>query len=141
MRCRGWRRSKGVQRSKVPTRSGEMRQSIAGRRGADAWQELQHAERGDGVSRVLDPSQYAQHIFDMSRLKELQPAVLYEWGTAAPEFNLELVAMVARTEQHSLSFQVNACLAVLQDTLNDVLDLCCFIGRYDRLRSFPGGLV
>jgi hypothetical protein len=89
-----------------------MHQRVTRRSGTDTWQQLQHAEAGDGVSRVLDPAQHAQHILDMGRLKELQPAVFDERDAAAREFDLELVAMVARAEQHSLSFQVNACLAV-----------------------------
>jgi hypothetical protein len=49
--------------------------------------------------------------------------------------------MVARTEQHRLSFKVNACLAVLQDTLDYVLDLRHFVGRRDQLRPLPGWFV
>ena len=141
MRRSSWRRSKGVQRGKVPTRSGEMGQRIAGRRGTDARQKLQHAEASDRIFRILDPPQDAQHIFEMCRFKELQPAVFDEWDAAAPEFNLELVAMVAGAEQHGLSFQVNSCLAMLQDTLDYIVDLGCFIARDDQLGPFSRRLV
>jgi hypothetical protein len=59
VRRSGRRRRKGIQQSEVSAGRGEMRQSVARRRGTDAWQQLQHAESGDGVSRVLDPAQYA----------------------------------------------------------------------------------
>jgi hypothetical protein len=49
--------------------------------------------------------------------------------------------MVARAEQHRLSFKVNACLAVFQDTLNDVLDLRRFISRHDQLRPLTGWFI
>jgi hypothetical protein len=74
----------------------------------------------------------------MRRLKEFEPALFDERDPPAREFDLELVAMVAGTEQHRLSLQVNACFAVLQDTLNDVLDLCRFVGRRGKLRPLSG---
>jgi hypothetical protein len=77
----------------------------------------------------------------MRRLKELQPAVFDEWDAAAREFDLKLVTMVTRAEQHRLSFQVNARFAVLQDTLNDVLYLCRFVSRRDQVRPLPGWFV
>jgi hypothetical protein len=66
-----WRRCESIQQSEVPAGSGQMCQRIPRRCGADTWQQLQHAEAGDGVSRVLDPAQHAQHVLDMRRLKEL----------------------------------------------------------------------
>jgi hypothetical protein len=90
-----------------------MRQRTAYRSGPDAREQLQHAETGDRVSWVLNPAQDTEHVLDMCCLKELQPAILHERDTAAPEFNLELIAVVAGTEQYALSFQGNACLAVL----------------------------
>ena len=49
--------------------------------------------------------------------------------------------MVARAEQYRLSFQVDTCLAVLQDMLDDILDLCRFVRRQDQLRPLPGWLM
>jgi len=48
--------------------------------------------------------------------------------------------MVACTEQHRLSFEVNSCFAMFQDTLDDIVDLGCFIGRNDQLGPLPDGL-
>ena len=118
-----------------------MRQSGARRRGTDTWQQLQHPKSGDGVSWVLDPTEYAQHVLDMRRFKELQPAVFDKGDAAAREFDLKLIAVVARAEQHRLSFQGNACLAVLQDMLDHVLDLRDLIGRRDQLWPLPRWLV
>ena len=97
--------------------------------GADPIQQLQHAESADRIPRVVRQPQEAEHVFHMRRFQKLQPAVFDEWDAAASEFNLELVAMVAGAEQHGLSFQVNAGLTMLQDTLDDGLDLRDFIGR------------
>jgi hypothetical protein len=49
--------------------------------------------------------------------------------------------MVASAEQYRLSLQVDACLAVFQDTLDDVLDPRRFIGRYDKLRALARWFV
>jgi hypothetical protein len=46
----------------------------AGGRRADAGQQLQHAEPGDAVARVLRPAQHRQHVLDVRRLEELQAA-------------------------------------------------------------------
>ena len=118
-----------------------MCQRAARRCGTDAGQHLQHAERGDGISRVFDPSQYAKNVLDMRRLKKLQPAIFDERDAATPELDFKLVAMMARAEQDCLSFQVDAGFAMLQYTLNDVLDLCRFIGGNDQLRRFPGWFI
>jgi hypothetical protein len=76
----------------------------------------------------------------MCRLNERQPAIFDEWYVAAREFDLKLVSMMARAEQHSLSLQVNTCLAVLQDTLDDVLDLCRFVAAVTSCGRSPNGL-
>ena len=52
----GRRRRKRAERAEIPASIGQIRQRIARRRGTDAGQQLQHAERSDGVSWVLDPA-------------------------------------------------------------------------------------
>src|SRR5215472_17839861 len=118
-----------------------MYKGVARRRRTDARQQLQYSEPGDSVSRVLDPPQYAKHVFDVRRLKELQPAVFDERDATAPELDFELVAVVAGAEQHRLPLQVDAFFAVLQHTLDDVLGLCRFIGGNDQLRPLAGWFV
>ena len=137
----GSRRCKGIQQREVPVGCGEMRQRTARRRGTDTWQQLQHPETGDGVSWVFGPTEYAQHVLDMGRFKELQATVFDKRDAAAREFDLKLIAVVARAKQHRLSFQVNSCLAVLQDTLDHVLDLRGLIGRRDQLWPLARWLV
>jgi hypothetical protein len=55
----------------------------------------------------------------MRRFKEFQSAIFDKGDATASELNLKLIAVVARAEQHRLSFQVNSCLPMLQDTLDD----------------------
>jgi hypothetical protein len=108
----------------IPAGVGEMRERVSGRCGTDARQYLQHAKCSDRVPRVLDPTQHTDHVLDVRRLKEFKAAVFHERNVPARKFDLKLVAMVAGTEQHRLSLQVNARFAVFQNALDDILDLC-----------------
>jgi hypothetical protein len=86
------------------------------RRGrADARQQLQAAERGDAVARVVGPAQHGQQVLDVRRLEELQPAVLHERDVAPHQLELQPVAVVAGAEQHRLVAQQLAGLARGED--------------------------
>ena len=65
-------------------------------------QKLDHSKCGNGIPRILDPAQHAQQVFDMSSFEELQAAILDEGDTAPSELDLELAAVVPRTEQDRL---------------------------------------
>jgi hypothetical protein len=106
-----------------------------------AGQQLQDQEGGDGVAGVLDPTQHAQHVLYVRGFEELQTAIFDEGDIPAGEFDLKLIAVVAGTEQHRLMLQIDARLAMLQDALDHIIDLCCLVGRDDELRSLAGALV
>jgi hypothetical protein len=69
------------------------------------------------------------------RLEKFQATVFDERDASSRELNFELVAMVARSEQNCLSFQIDPCFSVLQNSLDNVLDLTALVGRDDQLRS------
>ena len=75
------------------------------RRWPDARQELQHAEAGDAVARVLDEAQQRQQILDVRGVEELQAAELDEGDVAAGQLDLERSAMVRGPEQDRLLLQ------------------------------------
>ena len=49
----------------------------------------------------------------MRRLEKFQATVFDERDPSPRELNFELVAMVARSEQNGLSFQIEPCFSVL----------------------------
>ena len=104
------------------------------RRRPDAGQELQHAEAGDAVARVLDEAQQRQHVLDVRGVEELQPAELDERNVAAGQLDLERAAVVRGAEQHRLLLQRASRLAVLQHALDDVARLVGFVAHGDELR-------
>jgi hypothetical protein len=60
----------------------------------DARQQLEDSERGDDVSRILDPMQNAEHVLDVRHHEELLATVFDEWDAPPCERSLKLVAMV-----------------------------------------------
>ena len=89
----------------------------------DAGQELQHAESGDAVARILDEAQQRQQILDVRGVEELQAAELDEGDVAAGQFQLQRSAMVRGAEQDRLLLQRGPAFAVLQHALDDVARL------------------
>jgi rhodanese-related sulfurtransferase len=69
---------------------------------------MKYAEACDRIAGVLDPSENAQHIFDMRSFQEFEPAIFHERDVPAGELHLELIAMVARPKQHRLALQCGA---------------------------------
>ena len=91
-----------------------------GRRWADAGEELQDAEAGHPVARILDEPQHGEHVLDVRRIQKLQAAELNERDAAARQFELKRALMVRGAEQHGLLFQRHARLAVLEDLFEDI---------------------
>ncbi len=56
---------------------------------ADARQQLQHAEAGDAVARILGQAQHGQQVLDVRRIEEFEPAELHERDVAARQLDLE----------------------------------------------------
>ena len=68
----------------------------AGRRARpDAGQQVEDAEAGDAVARILGEAQQRQHVLDVRRIEELQPAVLHERNVAPRELDLERTRVTA----------------------------------------------
>jgi hypothetical protein len=102
---------------------------------------LHDPERRYGVPGVLEPAQDTQQVLNVGDFQELQTAVFDERDAPAGEFDLKLIAVVAGTEQRRLPLQVDARLAMLQDTLDDIVDLSRLIRGDDELRSFTRRFV
>ena len=92
------------QRGGLPAVASRLVQDALGGRRADAGQQLQHPEAGHPVARVLREAQDREHVLDVRRLEELQPAELHEGDVAPGELQLELGAVVRGPEQHRLLF-------------------------------------
>ena len=102
LRARG---GAGAASASPPMRSAARRapSSSAPARGrADARQQLQHAEAGDAVARVLGEAQHREHVLDVRGVEELQAAELHERDVAPRQLDLERAAVVRGAEQHRL---------------------------------------
>src|ERR1700730_11436615 len=63
----------------APARGGDGAAASAPiRAGAAPGHRLHPPESGDAVARILDKSQQSQHILDVSRIQEFEPAELHE---------------------------------------------------------------
>ena len=101
----------------------EMVERALGVRRAHALHELQHAERGQLVVRVVGPAQHREQILDVRGLEELEPAVLHERNLALRQLDFEHVAVRAGAEQHGLAPQRDARFARRQHARADELGL------------------
>ena len=112
-----------------------------GVRRAHARHQLQHAEPGDPVARIVGPAQHREQVLDVRGLEELEPAVLDVGDVATHQLELEHVAVVGVAEQHGLSPQVDAALATLEHPLDDVagLRLVVLHGHVARFRAPAAG--
>ena len=68
----------------------------------DALDQLQHAEPGQLVARVVEDAQQRQQVADVRGLEEPQPAVLHVGDVAVVELDLEDVGVMGGAEQHRL---------------------------------------
>ncbi len=105
------------ERERIAGGRGDPFDQIVRRARADALKQLKDAVPGSGVLRVFDHLQMRQHILDVRRLAELQPAVFDERDVAPVEFDFEIVRVEAATEEHGGAVQRHALLAQLQDHL------------------------
>ena len=82
-------------------RIGGLRDPVEQARGGgrtDAGQQLNDAEAGDPVARVLGPAQKGQHVLDVGGLEELETAEFHERDVAARQLDLERRRCGARRE-------------------------------------------
>ena len=81
--------------------------ALRGRR-ADARQQLQHAEAGDAVARVLGEAQHRQHVLDMGGSRNFSPPNLTKGMLRRVSSISSGAAVVRGAEQHRLLLQ-RAC--------------------------------
>ena len=91
--------------------------------GPTPGQQLQQAEAGDAVARILDEAQQRQHVLDVGGVEEFQAAELHEGNVAPGQLDLQRAAVAGGAEQHRLLLQQRAALAVFQHALDDVARL------------------
>ena len=101
----------------------EVIERALGIRRAHARHELQHAEAGELVVRIVGPAQHRQQILDVRGLEELEAAVFHERNLALRELDFEHVAVRAGAEQHGLALERNAGFARGQHARADELRL------------------
>jgi hypothetical protein len=90
-----------------------------GRLRAHAGEELDGAETGDAVARVLGPAQQRQHVLDVGGLEELEPAVLHERDIAPRQLQLQARAVRRGAKQHRLLLEPQPFLAARQHAVDD----------------------
>ena len=84
-----------------------------GRRRPDAGDELQQAEAGDAVTRVLREAQHREDVLDVRRIEEFQSSELDEWDVATRQFDFQRTRMMRSAEEHGLLFQGRSFLTLL----------------------------
>ena len=81
--------------------SGLLEKAPCGRR-AKTRQELENAEPGNAIGRVLDNPEHTQDVFDVSCLQKSQAAELHEWDVAPGELDFEFGTVMRGAEQNRL---------------------------------------
>jgi hypothetical protein len=99
--------------------AGEVRDGGAGRGLADAGEEQEHAVPAHLVARVLEHAQERQHVLDVRRLEELEPAPLLERHPARRELDLELRGVRRGAEEHRLGAQREPAVEQLEHAVGD----------------------
>ena len=114
---------------------------LGGDRRSDAVEHLQHAKAGHAISDVLRPAQDREHVFDVRRLDEFEPAKLDERDVAPVELDLEHGAVARGPEQHRLVLERLPRLAILEDGLGDAVGLRDVVGDRDQRRPRAAGAL
>jgi hypothetical protein len=83
----------------------EVVERALGVRRPHALHELQHAECGQLVMRIVGPAQHGEQILDVCGLEKLETTVLHERDLALGELDFERVTVRASAEQHCLAAQ------------------------------------
>jgi hypothetical protein len=103
-------------------------------RRSEPGHQLRDPPRGQCSGRVLRPAQKRQHVLDVRRLEEAQPAVLHEGDPAPQQLELERGGVAAAAEQHRLAPQQQALLARRQHRVGDARGLRRLVGHRDEPR-------
>jgi len=98
-------------------------------------QQLEYAESGDIIARVLSPAKNADQILHVRRFEKLEAAVFHERDVAAAELDFEQVGVMGSTHQDGLVVQGDPGLSMLQHPFYYMVGLRLLIlrGHEDRL--------
>ena len=107
--------------------------------GADAVDQLQHAEGADGVMRIFGEAKDGDEVFHVGGFEELEAAVFDEGDVAPGQFHLQQIAVVGGAEEDGLFAQGDAGLQVFQNALDDVAGLLVFIDERHQSRLLLAG--
>src|ERR1700757_861482 len=88
-----------------------------------AWEELQGAERGKRVARVVGPAQQRHEVLDVPRFEELQSSEFHEGNLPPGQLHFERVTVARGAEQYRLALQRHVGFAAPQNLSADVLGL------------------
>eukprot|EP01136_Pigoraptor_vietnamica_P042676 Opistho-1_new@17125 len=139
---RATRRGRGVQQlDQRVRRFGHAIEHLARGARPDPGQQLQHAEAGHPVARIVDEAQQRQHVLDVGAVEELQPAIFDERDVAPGQLDLEFGRMRGGAEQHRLLLQCGAALAAGEDALDHVAGLARLILHRHQPRLLGGGAL
>ena len=104
----------------------------------DAGQELEDAEAGDAVARVLGEAQERQHVLDVGGVEELQPANLTKGMLRRVSSISSGPAMVRGAEEHGLRLEGVPASRLLEHALDDVARLVGLVADGDEARPLAG---
>ena len=96
---------------------------------------MRDAETCDAVARVFGKAERREHILHVRGFKKLQATKFDEGNVAAGQLEFERVGMVRGAEQHSLRFECEAGLSILQHAIDHIARLISLIAHRDKLRA------
>ena len=117
-----------------------MRSRIFAQRPGRCLHQLQQAETGDAVARILGKRSSASMSLTWA-LSRNQAAEFHEGNVAGDQLDLELRAVMRGAEQDRLRFEGLPGLAVFQNAGGDVARLVALVAHDDELRPLPPGLA
>ena len=109
--------------------------------GANAGEELDGAEAGDAVARVLGPAQQREHVLDVGGLEEPEPAVLHEGNIAPGQLQLQARAVRRGAEQHRLLLELEPFLAARQHAVDHEVRLRRLVLHRHQTRALRRGAL
>jgi len=96
-----------------------------------AGHELQEAEPCHLDARIVSETERRERVLDVCRFEVEQTAEPDEGNTSPGEFNVEVDAVMGRTEQHRLLLQGNALFIQFKGAVCDRFGLVSLVGAVD----------
>src|SRR5215467_2764656 len=118
-------------RSELRTLHAQVLKDLFGGCVPDVVYELQSAPPRDRVRWIDDDSKKRQHVFYVSRLGKLDPAVLAKWNPVLCQLDLEVKGMSARAKQDCDLAVGHSLVPQLVDALRDKPRLLVLVAGAD----------